>query len=156
MRAGQFRQDLYYRINTIAVSLPPLREHKEDIALLAQHFLQQNAAYGVKRLSARALACLEAYDWPGNVRELQHAIERAVILSQGEEIQPEDLPPEIQCGEPPVPSPGSLEEMERQHIIATLRQVSGHRGKASALLSIDPKTLYRKILAYHITPDQYS
>ncbi|MFZ1059860.1 MAG: sigma-54 dependent transcriptional regulator [Candidatus Rokuibacteriota bacterium] len=156
MRAGQFRQDLYFRINTIAVHLPPLRERREDIALLALHFLEQSAAYGRKRLSPKAMACLEAYDWPGNVRELRHAIERAVILTQGEEIQPEDLLPDIQCGTPAAaPAPGSLEELERQHIISILRQVGGHRGKASALLGIDPKTLYRKILAYHITPDLY-
>ncbi|MBI3030517.1 MAG: sigma-54-dependent Fis family transcriptional regulator [Candidatus Rokubacteria bacterium] len=156
MRAGQFRQDLYFRINTIAVQLPPLRERREDIALLAQHFLEQSAAYGRKRLSPKAMACLEAYDWPGNVRELRHAIERAVILTQGEEIQPADLPSDIQCGTPATaPAPGSLEELERQHIISILRQVGGHRGKASALLGIDPKTLYRKILAYHITPDLY-
>jgi len=156
MRAGQFRQDLYFRINTIAVHLPPLRERREDIALLALHFLEQSAAYGRKRLSPKAMACLEAYDWPGNVRELRHAVERAVILTQGEEIQPEDLLPDIQCGTPAAaPAPGSLEELERQHIISILRQVGGHRGKASALLGIDPKTLYRKILAYHITPDLY-
>ncbi|MFQ5828291.1 MAG: sigma-54-dependent transcriptional regulator [Candidatus Methylomirabilia bacterium] len=156
IRAGQFRQDLYYRINTIAVTLPPLREHKEDISLLVQHFLQQNAAYGVKRLCAKTLACLEAYDWPGNVRELEHVIQRALILSEGEEIQSEDLPPEVQCGEPaPGLSPGSLEAMERQQIISTLRQVGGHRGKASTLLGIDPKTLYRKILAYKVSPDLY-
>ncbi len=156
MKAGQFRQDLYFRINTIAVHIPPLRERREDIALLAQHFLEQNAAYGRKRISPKAMACLEAYDWPGNVRELRHAIERAVILAQGEEVQPEDFPTDIQCGTPAAaPTPGSLEELERQHIIAILRQVAGHRGKTSALLGIDPKTLYRKILAYHITPDLY-
>ena len=156
MKAGQFRQDLYFRINTITVHIPPLRERREDIALLAQHFLEQSAAYGRKRIAPKAMACLEAYDWPGNVRELRHAIERAVILAQGEEVQPEDLPPDIQCGTPAAaPAPGSLEELERQHIISTLRQVGGHRGKASALLGIDPKTLYRKILAYGITPDLY-
>ncbi|MBI4590988.1 MAG: sigma-54-dependent Fis family transcriptional regulator [Candidatus Rokubacteria bacterium] len=154
MKAGQFRQDLYYRINTISVQIPPLRVRTEDIPLLADHFLEQGVAYGKKRISSKVMACLEAYDWPGNVRELRHAIERAVILAQGEEIQPEELPPDIQCGTPrTAPSPGSLEEMERQHIIATLRLVAGHRGKAAALLGIDPKTLYRKVLAYRISPD---
>ncbi|MFQ5896753.1 MAG: sigma-54-dependent transcriptional regulator [Candidatus Methylomirabilia bacterium] len=154
MKVGHFRQDLFYRINTITLTLPPLRERKEDTALLARHFLEQNAAYGVKQISAKTLACLEAYDWPGNVRELEHVIQRAVILAQGEEIEPEDLPPEVQCGAPASgPASGSLEDMERQHIIATLRQVGGHRGKASTLLGIDPKTLYRKIHAYKITPD---
>jgi DNA-binding NtrC family response regulator len=152
IKTNQFRQDLYYRINTIMVSLPPLRERREDIAVLARHFLEQNAAYGQKTLSPEALRCLERYAWPGNVRELQHAIQRAVILGSGDEIQPEDLPGEVQgpgLGAAAPPS-GSLEEVERQHIIATLKQVGGHRAKAAALLGIDPKTLYRKILGYGI------
>ena len=157
MRRGEFRQDLYYRINTIAVQLPPLRDRREDVALLAQHFVKANAAYGIKRLGAAALAALEAYHWPGNVRELLHAIERAVILSKDEELRPEDLPPEVRGAQapPPASTGGSLEAIERQHIIATLRQVGGHRGKAAALLAIDPKTLYRKILGYAITPEDY-
>jgi len=158
MRQGEFRQDLYYRINTIAIQLPPLRDRREDIALLAHHFVDGNAPYGVKRLGAAALAALEGYGWPGNVRELQHAIERAMILAKGDEIQPEDLPPEVAGGAPLTASlaaAGSLEGMERQHIVATLRQVGGHRGKAAALLEIDPKTLYRKILSYRITPEEY-
>ena len=154
LKTNQFRQDLYYRINTITLTLPPLRERREDIALLARHFLEQNAAYGLKRLSATALRALEAYDWPGNVRELEHAIQRAVILTGGEEIQPADLQAELQGGEPArAPGSGSLEDVERQHIIATLRQVGGHRAKAAALLGIDPKTLYRKIQSYGISAD---
>jgi DNA-binding NtrC family response regulator len=156
MRAGEFRQDLFYRINTITVQLPPLRERREDVGLLAQHFVESRAAYGRKRLAAAALAALEAYDWPGNVRELLHAIERGVILSKGDEIETGDLPPEILGAPGPVSAgAGTLEAMERQHIVATLRQVGGHRGKAAALLAIDPKTLYRKILGYGITPAEY-
>jgi DNA-binding NtrC family response regulator len=158
MRAGDFRQDLYYRINTIMIPLPPLRERPEDVALLARHFVDANATYGVKRLGAAALAVLEAYGWPGNVRELLHAIERAVILSKGDEIRPEDLPPEVRGGSGPAPQNSggaSLEAVERSHIVTTLRQVGGHRGKAAALLAIDPKTLYRKILAYAITPAEF-
>jgi DNA-binding NtrC family response regulator len=158
MRRGEFRQDLYYRINTIAIALPPLRDRREDIALLAKHFVESNAAYGVKQLGAAALAALESYGWPGNVRELQHAIERAVILAKDEEIQPGDLPPEVVGGTPlptSAPAGGSLEGMERQHIVSILRQVGGHRGKAAALLEIDPKTLYRKILAYRIVPEEF-
>jgi DNA-binding NtrC family response regulator len=158
MKTGDFRQDLYYRINTIAVQLPSLRERPEDIALLARHFLEARSAYGVRRLSPAALAALEAYAWPGNVRELQHAIERAVILAKSDEIQPDDLPPEVAGGAgraPEAPAGGSIESMERRHIVSTLRQVNGHRGKAAALLEIDPKTLYRKILAYRITADEW-
>jgi DNA-binding NtrC family response regulator len=161
MRTGQFRQDLYYRINTITVHLPPLRERRDDITLLAQHFVETKAAYGVKRLTPPVLARLESYSWPGNVRELLHAIERAVILAKDDEIVLGDLPPEIIGGasgagvaSAPSASASSLEAMERQHIIQTMRQVNGHRGKAAALLAIDPKTLYRKILGYRITPEE--
>ena len=158
MKQAEFRQDLYYRINTITIQLPPLRDRREDVALLARHFVESNAAYGVKRLGPAALAALEGYAWPGNVRELLHAIERAVILTKGEEIQAEDLPPEVAGASlpPAAPVSGSLEAMERQHIVSTLRQVGGHRGKAAALLAIDPKTLYRKILTYGIKPDEYN
>jgi DNA-binding NtrC family response regulator len=154
IKANEFRQDLYYRINTITVSVPPLRERREDIRLLAQYFLEQNSVYGRKRLAPAALLCLERFDWPGNVRELQHAIQRAVILCEGEEIQERDLPAEVTGGRTSsAPTGGSLEEMERQQIITTLKQVGGHRAKAAALLGIDPKTLYRKLLSYGISPD---
>ncbi len=155
IRANEFRQDLYYRINTISVVLPPIRERREDIRPLALHFLERNAAYGMKRLSAAAIEMLERYDWPGNVRELEHAIQRAVILCTGDEICPDDFPAEVRGGQGATAlAGGSLEEMERQHIIATLKQVGGHRAKAAALLGIDPKTLYRKILTYNISIDQ--
>jgi two-component system response regulator HydG len=156
MKAGQFRQDLFYRINTITLSLPPLRDRTEDVALLAQHFLEAKATYGVRRLSPAAIAALEAYAWPGNVRELLHAIERAVILARSDEIQPDDLPPEvIGRRDAARTTSGTLDAMERQHIVSTMRQVGGHRGKAAALLAIDPKTLYRKILGYGIQPDEW-
>ena len=160
MRSGDFRQDLFYRINTITVSLPPLRERPEDILVLARHFVETNATYGLKRLGEPAVAALEAYEWPGNVRELLHAIERAVILAKGEQIEPGDLPPEVggrsaASAAAAVPA-GSLERIERQHIVNTLRQVAGHRGKAAALLEIDPKTLYRKIHAYRIEPREWT
>ncbi len=157
MRKGEFRQDLYYRINTITIRLPALRDRREDIELLAQHFLEEKSAYGAKRLSPAARAALEAYSWPGNVRELLHAIERAVILAKTDDIEPSDLPPEIVGAVPSAPATpaGTLESMERQHIVNTLRQVGGHRGKAAALLGIDPKTLYRKILSYGVQGEEY-
>jgi DNA-binding NtrC family response regulator len=162
IRSGQFREDLFYRINTITVLLPPLRERREDVALLAQHFLETNATYGLKRLSPAALAALESHDWPGNVRELLHVIQRGMILCKGDEITPADLPPEVAgrngpataptaAAAAPFPGAPTLEAMERQHIVGTLRQVGGHRGKAAAVLGIDPKTLYRKIIGYQIT-----
>jgi DNA-binding NtrC family response regulator len=156
IKTGEFRQDLLYRINTITITLPPLRERPEDIRRLAEHFLEQNATYGRKRLSDSAMDCLERYSWPGNVRELQHAVQRAVILSQTDVLQPGDLPEEVRGGRPSAASAGgSLEDMERQHIVSTLRSVGGHRAKAATVLRIDPKTLYRKIQAYGITPEHY-
>jgi len=164
MKMGQFREDLFYRINTITLTLPALRDRREDIGMLAHHFLDTKTTYGHKRLSAPALAALEAYAWPGNVRELLHVIERGVILCKGDEITPSDLPPEIAVGTTSGGVPVSaavvgaptLEAMERQAIVTTLRQVGGHRGKAASLLGIDPKTLYRKILGYQITPPEFS
>ena len=167
MKSGQFREDLFYRINTITLTLPPLRDRREDIGMLAQHFLDTHTTYGHKRLSAPALVALESYGWPGNVRELLHVIERGVILCKGDEITPSDLPPEIAMGAvsggAPMPvtaaaSSGAptLEAIERQAIVATLRQVGGHRGKAASVLGIDPKTLYRKILGYQIQPTEFS
>jgi DNA-binding NtrC family response regulator len=156
IKTGGFRQDLFYRINTITITLPPLRDRREDIRRLVEHFLEQNATYGRKRLSDAAMEALERYGWPGNVRELQHAVQRAVILSQGDVLQPADLPEEIRGDHAPSASPGgSLEEMERQHIVSTLRHVGGHRAKAAAVLGIDPKTLYRKIQQYGLSPDLY-
>jgi DNA-binding NtrC family response regulator len=156
IKSGGFRQDLLYRINTITITLPPLRERPEDIRRLAEHFLEQNASYGRKRLSDATMECLERYRWPGNVRELQHAVQRALILSQDDLVQPADLPEEVRGGRPSAASPGgSLEDMERQHIISTLRSVGGHRAKAATVLRIDPKTLYRKIQAYGIMPEHY-
>ncbi|HSE06021.1 MAG TPA: sigma-54 dependent transcriptional regulator [Methylomirabilota bacterium] len=157
IKTGGFRQDLFYRINTITITLPPLRDRREDIRRLAEHFLEQNATYGRKRLSDAAMDALERYGWPGNVRELQHAVQRAVILSQGDVLQPTDLPEEIRGDHASTGSPGgSLEDMERQHIISTLRHVGGHRAKAAAVLGIDPKTLYRKIQQYGLSPDLYT
>jgi two-component system, NtrC family, response regulator AtoC len=156
MKAGEFRQDLYYRLNTISIHLPPLRERPEDVAPLAQAFLERQAVYGLKRLTPEVIECLQVYAWPGNVRELEHAIEHAAILAQQEALRPEDLPPEVRTGSAAsTPPPGSMEEMERRHIVAILRQVGGQRGKAAALLRIDAKTLYRKIRTYNIGPEEW-
>jgi DNA-binding NtrC family response regulator len=100
--AGRFRDDLYYRLRVVTMEVPPLREHKEDVALLAGAFLDQLGARHGRRakLSPSALAALERYDWPGNVRELKNALERSMILARGEELQPEDLPEEVRAAKP--------------------------------------------------------
>ncbi len=153
----RFRKDLYYRINMMNLSIPPLRERKEDIPLLAEYFIKNNKASGIKVLSPETLGLLIEYNWPGNVRELLHVIHRAILLSPGSVIEPSDLPLEIQliskAGNESAAignSPRSLQELERQHIIAVLKETNGHKGKAANILGIDPKTLYRKIIEYQI------
>jgi DNA-binding NtrC family response regulator len=146
MQAGKFREDLYYRINGVTLKLPPLRERRDDIRLLARHFVDRFAPR--KKLSPRALELLQGYGWPGNVRELQMLIQRATILTAGDTIEPEDLP--LDVGErswkaAAVRTGMTLAEMERQYIETVLAQNEGHRGKTARALGIDPKTLYNKL-----------
>ncbi|MFQ5848718.1 MAG: sigma-54-dependent transcriptional regulator [Candidatus Methylomirabilales bacterium] len=156
VKAGKFREDLYYRINVIPIHIPPLRERTEDIPILTQHFLQLLAPLGKKTVSSKATNFLTRYSWPGNIRELQHVIRRALILCPQDRIEPEDLPLDLQVDQASpggVPSGGSLStlgEVERQHILRVLERVQGHRGQAAQMLGIDPKTLYRKLLTYRI------
>jgi DNA-binding NtrC family response regulator len=150
---GGFRSDLYYRINTIGITLPPLRERVVDIPLLANHFLHQYGGASPPRLTEEAMEALQRYRWPGNVRELRNVIERAVLLANGGVINASDLP--LQS-----PAPGaaasngqatasvSLAELERRHIETVLSQTNWHQGKAATLLGISSKTLYRKIREY--------
>jgi DNA-binding NtrC family response regulator len=156
VRQGQFRQDLLYRINTVTITLPPLRDRPEDIILLAEHFLAERPSLAPMRLSADAMKALSGYSWPGNVRELKHVIQRAVMLTSGDVIDLQDLPSDLQAiGQAGEPEPHRLDAVERRHILDVLQQVRGHRGKAAAILGIDPKTLYRKIISYRIRPKEY-
>ncbi len=151
-----FRKDLFYRINMINLTLPALRERKEDIPLLAEYFTKNNAPSGIKVISPEAMELIMEYDWPGNVRELLHVIHRAILLSPGSVIEPTDLPLEIQQLKKPAKedvasgNPKTLQDIEKEYIIAILKEAHGHRGKAAKILGIDPKTLYRKIIAYQI------
>jgi DNA-binding NtrC family response regulator len=153
---NRFRRDLYYRLNTVTLAVPPLRDRRDDIPLLVDHFLQAYAARGTRRvtgLSREALRAMEAYDWPGNVRELQHAIERACALGRGEEIDVEDLPPDLlrrkrEAG--PGPS-RSIDEMEREAVESLLREHEGDTARAADLLGIDRSTLYRKVKRWGLT-----
>jgi two-component system response regulator AtoC len=156
VRQGHFRQDLLYRINTVAIVLPPLRERPEDILLLAEYFLAERPSASPMRLSEEVATALHRYSWPGNVRELRHVIQRAVMLAPGDVIEVHDLPLDLQAsGEPAESPPLRLDTMERKHIVTVLQQVKGHRGRAAAVLGIDPKTLYRKTVAYRIRPEEY-
>ena len=153
IKKGTFREDLYYRLNVINITLPPLRERKEDIAALARHFLQQYAKKldkSITDLTSDALELLAGYHWPGNVRELENVVERAVILCESDLLGAEDLS---------VPAPAmiaelgtnpSLEEMEKNYILRVLRETNGNQSKASQLLGIDRKTLYLKLKKYGI------
>jgi DNA-binding NtrC family response regulator len=144
-QAGSFREDLYFRLNGVTLSLPPLRERRGDIALLAAHFLEK--AGGKQRLSRAAVQKLEAYAWPGNVRELLMVLRRAVVLATGETLGPEDLPLEVKdAGRKSAMRTGlTLAELEKEYIQKVLEENQGHRGRTAKALGIDAKTLYNKL-----------
>ena len=158
VRKGDFRTDLYYRLNVIALHLPPLRERKDDIPLLAGYFLERMAGDdGPKVLSDEAMEALVAHNWPGNVRELENALERAAILcgkkgAIGVEHLPkrvvEEPTPRLVSDEPP-PNP-PMEVIERAYIEWVLNAEGGNKSRAAEVLGIDPSTLYRKIAKYGI------
>lgn len=162
IRQGRFREDLFYRLNVVRILLPTLRERKEDIPLLAEHFLR--VRYGSrerKKLASDALRALLAYDFPGNVRELANMLERAAILSSEPEIRVEDLfgswgPPLVQNEggtAPPGPVNGqavamTLEEVEKSHMLTVLRSTGWNKSRAAQILGISLRNLYRKIETY--------
>jgi two-component system response regulator HydG len=156
VREGRFREDLYYRLNVIAVPIPPLRDRREDVPLLAEHFLQLYATRNARRLagfSRAALDFLQRYEWPGNVRELENTVERAVVLCRGNSIEVDDLPPEVRSGSGQLSDGRSLtfavgtplEEIERRVIHATLAHVGGDKRVCAQLLGIATRTIYRRL-----------
>ena len=159
IRRGTFRSDLYYRLNVITLHLPPLDERRDDVPILADHFLSRFAARRQRtpaRLAPDALSALQAYDWPGNVRELENALERAAVLSQDGEIPASALPsrvteekqqPLVSDNLPPNPT---LEIIERAYMLWVLQSEGGNKTRAAEVLGIDPSTLYRKLLRYGI------
>ncbi len=174
VQEGTFREDLYFRLKVVDIMLPPLRERKEDIPLLVQHFIdrfRQKMGKEITGISDQAMEILMAYSWPGNVRELEHIVERACVLCAGETISERDLPDEIK-GVGPVPPPTKVPEIvapveiqpartkprkegasEVQAIIETLRKTGGNKAKAARLLGIDRSTLYRKLREHNIDVD---
>jgi len=157
IRHGAFRTDLFYRLNVIAIHLPPLRERRDDVPLLAENFLSEFAkrrGAETKRLSEDALGALCEYDWPGNVRELENALERAVAMTQGERITAEVLPIRVTERQPmPLvsgqrPANPALEVIERAYIEWVLRAEGGNKTRAAEVLGIDPSTLYRKLARF--------
>ncbi len=162
IREGKFREDLFYRLRVVAVELPPLRAHKEDIAVLAESFLKQHGARlgRIARLSREAVAALERYDWPGNVRELKNALERAVVLARGDEISPADLPEEVISGQPLTAKSTAangdtgmnerdFREAKRKFEIAWLtKQLAGHRwnvSRTAATIGLHRQSLQEKL-----------
>jgi len=159
VRQGLFRQDLYFRLSTITLTVPPLRARRSDIDLLVAHFIGVlNERFGMgKRISDEALAILRRYDWPGNVRELHHVIEAAVVVCEGTEVGPDHLPPAVRAGSAVPREPGApgaafptLEQVERAHIELALKLAGGHRGHAARLLGISERNLYRKLGEYRL------
>ena len=154
---GTFREDLFYRLNVIQVMLPPLRDRREDIPALAEHFL---ARAGGKlgrelRLSPETVERLLRYPWPGNVRELENAIERAAILARRDTVEPEDLPPHVSAGlqlgpSPQLPRQTTLADAERVHILQTLERFGRNHSSAAEALGIGRTTLWRKLKEYGI------
>jgi transcriptional regulator with PAS, ATPase and Fis domain len=164
VRKGLFREDLFYRMSTISVEIPPLRKRGEDIELLAHHFVRLlNERYGTEKvLGESALAALRAHGWPGNVRELLHAVEAAAVVCEGREIGADHLPPSVR-GAPTVEvavredasaADGvrfpTLEELELMHIRRALESSHGHRGSAARMLGISERNLYRKLKEYRL------
>ncbi len=145
---GAFRADLYYRISALTLHIPPLRERREDIPVLIEHFRKKNPAFKQKQFSSEALKALSRYAWPGNVRELQNVVHRTLLLSHENRIAECDLPADlVPCRKE---SSKRLVDVEKEHILDVLRDSDGHRGRAAETLGIDPKTLYRKLQDYGV------
>ncbi|OGB94796.1 MAG: hypothetical protein A2Z31_09790 [candidate division NC10 bacterium RBG_16_65_8] len=154
---GTFREDLYYRLNVVPITLPDLKDRQEDIPFLANHFVQkfaQESNSAAREISKEAMVILMSHTWPGNVRELENVIERAVTLGRGPSVQPGDLPPQLAGGTNPleraVAKDATLEDLEKDYIAMILRRTKGHQIRASSILGIDRRTLYRKIRRYNL------
>jgi transcriptional regulator with PAS, ATPase and Fis domain len=147
---GAFREDLYYRLNVFSVFVPPLRERKSDIPILANYFMSKLArarAKAIARIAPEAMDALVRYDWPGNVRELENAIERAMVVGKPPVLRAEDLPFQVlQKGH--LPASGSLAGMERVHIVSVLEENGWNISRSAEILQIDRATLYNKIEKY--------
>jgi two-component system response regulator HydG len=156
---GEFRQDLYYRLRVVELTMPPLRERYEDIPLLAQHFVRQHGRRMGKetlRLARGALEILLRHDFPGNVRELENLLEAAAALASGDKVEAEDLALALGAGRAPAAGQtGTLEEVIRAHVARTLDRCGGNRGATARALGIDRTTLYRMMMRWNATHDEF-
>lgn len=158
VRAGQFREDLYYRLNVVTLKVPPLRERPEDIPLIATHYLTvftEQANRPIHGFTPEAMAILRAYAWPGNVRELVNVVERAVALAQGSVVEITDLPEKVAgkaifaralVGQPA--DRPTLAEVSRRYILQVLGEVGGRKTEAARLLGVPRRTLYRMLARF--------
>jgi DNA-binding NtrC family response regulator len=156
VRAGQFREELYWRLNVFTIDIPPLKERMEDILPLAEHFLARFSQAMNRRdmsLAPSAIEALQGYSWPGNVRELQNAIERAVVIGTPPLIESRDLPVQI-TGTPERPGEGSLASVERAHIQSVLNSTNWNISRSARILEVDRVTLYNKIRKYGLKQPQ--
>jgi DNA-binding NtrC family response regulator len=156
VKNGQFREDLYYRLNVVTIDIPPLRSRTSDIPLLAAHFLERYAkenGKAIRGFADEALERLVRYPWPGNVRELENAVERAVVVTRGDQVRPEDLSPSILAakgapdGMPPIPG-STLADLEKYAILKTLEHTGGSTSRASEILQISPRKIQYKLHEY--------
>jgi DNA-binding NtrC family response regulator len=158
VKAGKFREDLFFRLRVVEIYLPPLRERAGDIPLLAQRFLREFAGENNKSLNdftADALQALMNYPWPGNVRELRTAMEHAVVLCRGEKISARDLPPSVRGGravETQLSQRNDLtvKEVEKQLMVRALKETDGNRTRAAKKIGMSRRTFHRKLHAYHL------
>jgi two-component system response regulator HydG len=162
VRAGRFRVDLYYRLHVVAFHVPPLRERREDIPVLAEHFLREYARRSnrvLRGFSPRAMEALLAHPWPGNVRELENVVERAVALAPGSRVEESDLPDKLivrartAAPEPRTESRATLDEVARGYVLQVLDQVGGNKSEAARILGIPRRTLYRMLERYESAAD---
>ena len=157
VKGGAFREDLFFRINIVRVSLPPLRDRHDDIPLLAQHFLKTHKINTTeKKFCDDALECMKRYSWPGNIRELENFVENIIIVTDDEKIGVCDLPEEIRgyvTNDYVLDAGASLSDLEKQHIINTLSKMNGNKTRVADTLGISIKTLYNKLKAYNIPYD---
>ncbi|MEN3327377.1 MAG: two-component system, NtrC family, response regulator AtoC [Acidobacteriota bacterium] len=156
---GRFREDLFYRLNVINIRVPPLRERKDDLSQLIEHFLKHySAKHGcdVQRVSPAARAVLKSYDYPGNARELANIIERAVIVATGKKVEEDDLPAALSAAvsaQQRKAKPQSLAQLEASYISETLAATGGNKAEAARILGISRKNLYEKIARYRLSAD---
>ena len=162
IRRGAFREDLFYRLNVVAVTVPDLRERKEDIPLLATHFLRKHGKGRARRVtgfSEQSLACLAAYDWPGNVRELENAIERAIVLGTTEQILPDDLPESVvesgvDASRSVVTFHETIRDIKKQLVVKALEQAKGSHPEAARILGVHPNNLHRLLRTLNLKSKQ--